>query len=89
MWRFKPNNKGWECPKCGHVYSPSTVMCLYCGNDMEKEYTDVTTPIKGVPTINDASTLYGPCKMPPQGGTFPKGGPIEGAGYKGVKHRDK
>lgn len=23
--------KGWECPKCGRVYSPSTPMCLYCG----------------------------------------------------------
>lgn len=25
------NDKGWECPKCGRVYSPSTIMCLYCG----------------------------------------------------------
>ena len=22
--------QGWECPKCGHVYSPSMVMCSYC-----------------------------------------------------------
>lgn len=25
--------KGWECPKCGRVYSPSTSMCHYCGAD--------------------------------------------------------
>ena len=23
--------KGWECPKCGRVYSPTTSMCQYCG----------------------------------------------------------
>ena len=23
---------GWECPKCGMVYSPSITMCLFCGN---------------------------------------------------------
>lgn len=22
--------QGWECPKCGRVYSPSTPMCLSC-----------------------------------------------------------
>lgn len=25
--------QGWECPKCGRVYSPSTSMCKYCGNE--------------------------------------------------------
>jgi uncharacterized OB-fold protein len=26
-----PNiQQGWECPKCGRVYSPSTSMCLTC-----------------------------------------------------------
>ena len=24
--------KGWQCPVCNRVYSPTTVMCLYCGN---------------------------------------------------------
>lgn len=25
-------NKGWQCPICGRVYSPTTPMCPYCGN---------------------------------------------------------
>ena len=25
------SNKGWECPKCGRVYSPNTSMCFFCG----------------------------------------------------------
>lgn len=28
--------KGWECPKCGRVYSPYTSMCLYCKNNENK-----------------------------------------------------
>ncbi len=23
-------NQGWECPKCGRVYSPSTSQCFAC-----------------------------------------------------------
>lgn len=26
----QPIAQGWECPKCGRVYSPSMVMCSYC-----------------------------------------------------------
>ena len=26
-------NKGWQCPICGSVYSPTTPMCFYCGNE--------------------------------------------------------
>lgn len=25
-------SKGWQCPICGRVYSPSTPMCFYCNN---------------------------------------------------------
>ena len=25
MW-----NQGWQCPKCGRGYSPTTAMCFYC-----------------------------------------------------------
>lgn len=24
--------KGWQCPICGRVYSPTTPMCFYCRN---------------------------------------------------------
>lgn len=27
---WKP--RGWICPVCGHVYSPSTPMCYYCSS---------------------------------------------------------
>ena len=26
-------NKGWQCPICGRVYSPTTPMCFYCGRE--------------------------------------------------------
>jgi|3_EtaG_2_1085321.scaffolds.fasta_scaffold08955_12 hypothetical protein len=29
--------KGWECPKCGRCYSPTTIMCFYCGNLKETD----------------------------------------------------
>lgn len=25
--------QGWQCPLCKRVYSPTTVMCLYCGEE--------------------------------------------------------
>lgn len=25
--------QGWQCPICRRVYSPSTPMCYYCGNE--------------------------------------------------------
>jgi len=25
--------QGWQCPICKRVYSPSTTMCYYCGNE--------------------------------------------------------
>jgi uncharacterized OB-fold protein len=27
--------QGWRCPVCGRVYSPITVMCFYCGNNLD------------------------------------------------------
>ena len=32
--------QGWICPKCGRVYSPTTIMCICCGGI---EVTDHTT----------------------------------------------
>ena len=26
-------NKGWQCPICGRVYSPTIPMCFYCGRE--------------------------------------------------------
>lgn len=34
--------KGWECPKCGRVYSPTTPMCFYCGGEQTVTATSVT-----------------------------------------------
>lgn len=28
-WTY-PTNKGWVCPKCGAVYSPSVLICYNC-----------------------------------------------------------
>ena len=25
--------QGWQCPICKRVYSPTTPMCMYCGNE--------------------------------------------------------
>ena len=25
--------QGWQCPICKRVYSPTTPMCYYCGNN--------------------------------------------------------
>ena len=27
---FSLMSRGWECPKCGRVFSPTTSMCFYC-----------------------------------------------------------
>lgn len=29
--------RGWECPKCGRVYSPSWYICSHCNNEKLKE----------------------------------------------------
>ena len=37
-----PPQQGWQCPICGRVYSPTTMMCLYCGNEKESVSTTYT-----------------------------------------------
>ena len=34
--------QGWQCPICGRVYSPTTPMCWYCGNQKITYTTDGT-----------------------------------------------
>ena len=38
--------KGWQCPICGRVYSPTTYMCLFCGGK-EVTVTSGTNPSFG------------------------------------------
>lgn len=35
-------NQGWQCPICGRVYSPYTIMCYYCGGEQKIETTTGT-----------------------------------------------
>lgn len=32
--------RGWQCPCCRRVYSPSTPMCFTCGNEVVKKAAD-------------------------------------------------
>ena len=45
-YEFQIFQQGWQCPVCKRVYSPTTQMCLYCGNGV------VTT--SGSTTVGDA-----------------------------------
>lgn len=38
--------QGWQCPICGRIYSPDTIMCPYCGNYDIK--TTTTIPIEDI-----------------------------------------
>lgn len=38
-----PPQQCWQCPICGRVYSPTTMMCLYCGNEKESISTTYST----------------------------------------------
>lgn len=38
--------RGWVCPICGRVYSPTTSMCYYCGGELKT--TTYTTSIENV-----------------------------------------
>jgi len=31
------NQMGWECPKCGRIYSPTTSICFYCYNNKKED----------------------------------------------------
>ncbi len=46
--------QGWECPKCGRVYSPTTIMCLGCPQEVKTNIT-TNTPWNTVTVPNDIS----------------------------------
>lgn len=48
-------NKGWQCPICGRVYSPTTPMCFYCGN--KPESTQTITPQKVNPISDECAAI--------------------------------
>lgn len=31
----KTIQQGWECPKCGRIYSPTTPMCSHCPQEIK------------------------------------------------------
>lgn len=40
-------NYGWICPKCGRVYAPTQMMCLYCGGGKQTDSTQPYVPEQG------------------------------------------
>lgn len=40
-------NYGWICPKCGRVYAPTQMMCLYCGGSKQTDSTQPYIPGQG------------------------------------------
>ena len=39
-------NYGWICPKCGRVYAPTQMMCLYCGGGKQTDSTQPYVPLQ-------------------------------------------
>lgn len=37
--------RGWVCPKCGRIYSPSTPECFYCNNQNARSGATTTLDI--------------------------------------------
>lgn len=46
--------KGWECPKCGAVMSPSTSCCVNCRGNLG----GVATTVNGLNTPSICDTKY-------------------------------
>ena len=47
--QIKYTQQGWECPKCGRVYSPYTIMCQFCGaEEKTRTYTNPTLEGKSI-----------------------------------------
>lgn len=52
--------KGWECPKCGRIYSPYTTMCLYCNSDNVKINEPISIPMEelNLKILNDITDKF-------------------------------
>lgn len=35
--------QGWQCPICKRVYSPTTIMCAYCGEEGATKISTTTS----------------------------------------------
>lgn len=45
-YEFEPFiRQGWQCPKCGRIYSPDQPMCFYCYGEKETYTTTVGTSL--------------------------------------------
>lgn len=54
MYEYEiPAQQGWVCPKCGRVYSPTTIMCLVCGGIEVTDYTTMTIGTAKPITLDD------------------------------------
>jgi len=49
-----PAPQGWQCPVCGRVYSPTTMMCPFCGGNQQ---TYVSTDSTGNPPPQHPSSV--------------------------------
>lgn len=50
---FSQEQQGWQCPICKRVYSPTTTMCMYCGN------TELKTTKGNIQTVNMPNIVDG------------------------------
>ena len=51
--RVELTPQGWQCPICKRVYSPTTLMCYYCGNG--GHYTILNTGDAGIDWLHHES----------------------------------
>lgn len=54
MTKFNFAHQGWECPKCGKVYSPTVQLCFSCGNDNVKT---VISPFEHVENTKESTSI--------------------------------
>lgn len=59
-------NYGWVCPKCGRVYSPSTIMCSYCDGNNNIMPATSNTPLKKEWWRDYCTITSDPSKLPKQ-----------------------